>query len=357
EMFGKDESDENDLSEDEDWGPSRRPRRGKQPETDAAKDPGVEAKKHPFKGGEEIGGVRSAGSMHDKKRIIRLPAKAVEVLRKVFTENELPSKSYKEILSQQLGLTFRKVHMWFKNARYMALKNRKELPRRDEIDETKHVGQGDLGSRKNLQKEKKSEPTCLLPSFGAEHSSRNIKGKHRRKDTKNSLGMPARTDGKRSMSRLPTNAVARFRQVFAEDELPSMSSKVALSKQLDIPYRQVHMWFKNARYMALKKKKMKNLKISTGALSENSRECILVSDSNPQIREADDASNPYSTELEKMGKIEVKLENLRKILEAICPKEDPYISKDKAQDGSANHFNGGIVMYVPVAELKEKILQ
>ncbi|XP_057839968.1 pathogenesis-related homeodomain protein isoform X1 [Cryptomeria japonica] len=356
EMFGKDESNKDELSEDEDWGPSRRSRKVKQPDIDAAKDPPPEVKNDTSKG-EKIGGVHAAGSMHDKKRIIRLPAKAVEKLREVFSENELPSKSSKENLSQQLGLTFRKVHMWFKNARYMALKNRKEMLTRDKHDETKHSGQRDLGPRKNLWKEKKRESACLLPSIGADIDSRNMKRKRRRKDIKSSLGMPVKTDGKRSMSRLPANAVARFRQVFAENELPSMSSKLALSKQFDIPYRQVHMWFKNARYMALKKKKMKNSKLDAPYIYENSKECILEIDSITQIRKPDDASNPYLIEMEKMGKIEVKLENLRNILEAMCTKEDPHILKDKAQESSANNFNSELVMYVPVAELKEKILQ
>lgn len=117
------------------------------------------------------------------------------------------------------------------------------------------------------------------------------------------------------------------------------------------------MWFKNARYMALKKKKMKNLKLDAPFIAENRKECMLEVDSITQVRKPDDTSNPYLTEMEKMGKIEVKLENLRNILEAMCTKEDPHILKDKAQDSSANHFNSELLMYVPVAELKEKVLQ
>lgn len=78
----------------------------------------------------------------------------------------------------------------------------------DKIDETKHSGQRDLGPRKNMWKEKKREPANLLPSIAADIGSRNIKRKHRRKDIKSTLRMPVKTDGKRSMSRLPANAVA-----------------------------------------------------------------------------------------------------------------------------------------------------
>lgn len=357
EMFGKDVSNEDEVSEDEDWGPGRRPRRGKQPDVNTATDPAVEEKHHDVMEGNEKVGASSTGGMQDKKRIVRLPPKAVEKLRKVFAENELPSRPYKENLSQQLGITFRKVHMWFKNARYMALKNRKEMPDKNMLDETKHVGQGDMGPMKKLRKEKKSDSLCLRPPTGVEYSTRNIKRKHKRKDIKTSLGMPAKIDGKRSMKRLPAIAVAKFRQVFAENELPSMSCKLALSKQLDLPYRQVHMWFKNARYMALKKKKMRSSKITAPSISENSGKCLRAREIILQTRELDDANNPYMTEMEKIGKIEMKLENLRMVVEAICAKEDVHVSLREAQEGSVNQFNGEPVMYIPVVELQEKILQ
>eukprot|EP01018_Ginkgo_biloba_P026555 Gb_17968 [translate_table: standard] len=227
-----------------------------------------------------------------------------------------------------------------------------ETPRKDACDGNKLTGLGDVGSRKRIRREKETDVSALS-SIGV---TRNIKRRHR-KNIKTSSGMAVRKESKRPMSRLPANAVERFRQVFAENELPSMSSKVALSKQLDLPYRQVHMWFKNARYMALKKKKMKNSKIAAPSCSENSSACMGANGSIPQIREPADAGNLYLMEMEKMGNIEVKLENIRKILEAVSHREGRDFFNNKDQKRSANLFEEELVMYVPVAELREKILQ
>lgn len=358
EMFGKDGPCEDEVSEDEDWGPNRRRRRAKQPDTNTTKDSSNEEKEHVRKEADEKVAEHSQSSIKDKKHIVRLPANAVEKLRKVFAENELPSRSYKENLSQQLGLTFRKVHMWFKNARYMSLKSRKEMPRNENCNETNLMGEGDMGPKKKIPKEKKAESTCLLSSVRAEYKSRNTKRKHRRKNIKAPLSISSRSERKRTMCRLPANAVERFRQVFAENELPSMSCKMALSKQLDLPYRQVHMWFKNARYMSLKKKKMNRLKESAPVISSHTRRLEVESSKpNPQIKEPDDAGNSYLTEMEKLGNIELKLENMRKILETVCPKRGTDFSNDKNQEGIANLLSEELLVYVPVVELREKSLQ
>lgn len=359
EMFGKDGSCGDEVSEDEDWGPSRRCRRGKQPDANTTKESSIEEKEHPRKEADEKVAECSQSSIKDKKHIVRLPANAVEKLRKVFAENELPSRSYKENLSQQLDLTFRKVHMWFKNARYMSLKSRKEMPRNEKSNETNLMGEGVVGPKKKIPKEKKAESASLISSVRVENKSRNTKRKHRRKNIKTPLSISSRNESKRTMSRLPANAVERFRQVFAENELPSMSCKLVLSKQLDLPYRQVHMWFKNARYMSLKKKKMNRLKESAApVISANTRRLkVESSKSTPQIKEPDDAGNSYLTEMEKLGNIEFKLESLRKILETFCPKEGADLSNDKNPEGIANLLSEELLMYVPVVELREKSLQ
>ncbi|KAJ6296426.1 hypothetical protein OIU78_024306 [Salix suchowensis] len=101
EMFGKDALAHEQPSEDEDWGPSKRKRREK--ESDAA----------------------STLMTLYESQFFRLPPDAVEKLRQVFAENELPSRTVKENLSKELGIEPGKVSKWFKNSRYIALKSRK----------------------------------------------------------------------------------------------------------------------------------------------------------------------------------------------------------------------------------------
>uniref|UniRef100_A0A7N0VG39 Pathogenesis-related homeodomain protein n=2 Tax=Kalanchoe fedtschenkoi TaxID=63787 RepID=A0A7N0VG39_KALFE len=124
EMFGKDAPGNEQLSEDEDWGPGKRIRKEK--ESYAAStlmtlfscenidpDDAVQAKEEHHQGA------------HSRRPLFRIPPVAVEKLRQVFAEDELPSKSVKDNLSKLLGLSPEKVNKWFKNARYLALRNRK----------------------------------------------------------------------------------------------------------------------------------------------------------------------------------------------------------------------------------------
>ncbi|KAL8096099.1 hypothetical protein AgCh_037165 [Apium graveolens] len=120
EMFGKDTFANEQISEDEDWGPTKRKRRAK--ESDAASTLMAmceNEKKHSEKSTPKV-------KDHNNKRpFFRLPPDAVEKLRLAFVENELPSRLIRENLSNELGLEFEKVNKWFKNARYLALKSRK----------------------------------------------------------------------------------------------------------------------------------------------------------------------------------------------------------------------------------------
>ncbi|ESQ54237.1 hypothetical protein EUTSA_v10024489mg [Eutrema salsugineum] len=129
EMFGKDAVLQEQGSEDEDWGPSDRRKRRK--ESDAAstlvtmcenrkKDEDVE--EIPEQSEKDSVSVEGKGG---RRPMFRLPRDAVEKLRQVFAENELPSKAVRDSLSKELSLEPEKVSKWFKNARYMALRNRK----------------------------------------------------------------------------------------------------------------------------------------------------------------------------------------------------------------------------------------
>ena len=119
------------------------------------------------------------------------------------------------------------------------------------------------------------------------------------------------------------------------------------------------MWFKNAFYMSLKNKKLNHLKESSALVifANTIRLKVESSKSTPQIKDPDDADNSYLTKMEKLGNIELKLESLRNILETVCPKEGSVFSNDKNPEGIANLLSEKLLTYVPVVELKEKILQ
>uniref|UniRef100_A0A5B7AW69 Pathogenesis-related homeodomain protein n=1 Tax=Davidia involucrata TaxID=16924 RepID=A0A5B7AW69_DAVIN len=124
EMFGKDAPANEQISEDEDWGPAKRKRREK--ESDAATTLITlceSEKKCPNVNSIEV--KKKLPREQIKRSFFRIPSNAVEKLRLVFAENELPSRAVKENLSKQLGLESEKVNKWFKNARYLALKGRK----------------------------------------------------------------------------------------------------------------------------------------------------------------------------------------------------------------------------------------
>ncbi|WVZ20142.1 hypothetical protein V8G54_007464 [Vigna mungo] len=125
EMFGKDAPPCEQLSEDEDWGPGKRKRREK--ESDAVNTLMTlheRENKHP--NNESRDRIREGSSgLQIRRSCFRIPLDAVEKLRQVFAENELPPRSVKEGLSKELGLDPEKVSKWFKNARYLALKTRK----------------------------------------------------------------------------------------------------------------------------------------------------------------------------------------------------------------------------------------
>ncbi|KAJ7955839.1 pathogenesis-related homeodomain protein [Quillaja saponaria] len=125
EMFGKDAPTYDQVSEDEDWGPAKRKRREK--ESDAASTLMTlyeSEKKCPNDENKDMDTKPSSG-MQARRPTFRIPHDAVEKLRQVFAENELPSRSVKESLSEELGLDPEKISKWFKNARYIAVKTRK----------------------------------------------------------------------------------------------------------------------------------------------------------------------------------------------------------------------------------------
>ncbi|KAL0346898.1 UNVERIFIED_CONTAM: Pathogenesis-related homeodomain protein [Sesamum calycinum] len=148
EMFGKNAAESEQISDDEDWGPTKRKRKGK--ENDAASTLMTLGETDKINSEETPSELKEKQLIKKIKRpIFRLPHNAVEKLRLVFAENELPARALRVSLSKQLGLEFEKVNKWFKNARYLALKARKQA-------EKEQVSQ-DVGP--SIQKESLSETT------------------------------------------------------------------------------------------------------------------------------------------------------------------------------------------------------
>ncbi|KAF3325580.1 pathogenesis-related homeodomain protein-like protein [Carex littledalei] len=114
EMFGKD-AQHVDESEDEEWGPHVRQKSRKKANEDQFM---------------VVNSTSDANILDDDvpahmSKYSRIPPSAVKELQKAFARNELPSRSVKDNLSKLLGLSQKKVDLWFKNARYAALKLRK----------------------------------------------------------------------------------------------------------------------------------------------------------------------------------------------------------------------------------------
>ncbi|KAF9679841.1 hypothetical protein SADUNF_Sadunf06G0056900 [Salix dunnii] len=121
-VFGKDAPAHEQASEDEDWGPGKRKRR--EEESDAVSTVMTLCESKRNCNDETIEGMMKFPPQ-TRRPISMLPPDAVEKLRQVFVENELPSRTVKENLSKELGLEPGKVGKWFMNSRYLALKSRK----------------------------------------------------------------------------------------------------------------------------------------------------------------------------------------------------------------------------------------
>ncbi|PSS01315.1 Pathogenesis-related homeodomain protein [Actinidia chinensis var. chinensis] len=289
EMFGKDALASDQISEDEDWGPAKRKRRGK--ESDAASTLMTlceSEKKFPSENTTERKEMLPP-SETTKQSLFRIPHIAVERLRLVFAENELPSRAVRENLSKQLGLDFEKVNKWFKNARYIALKSRKE-------DEAKQLLSPKFTkeSRKNGKDEAADSLASKdISSATPVHSSKHLKSVNMRKNW-HSLSSPSKKR-KHKGSLLNRNKIDMD---FGDD--------VSLKLLKDFA----------------KKKKRVNFKAGTG------------------VEEAE-------AELERLCKVKRKVEKLQQVLLGLPNR--------KSHKTDASVINEHSVIYVPVAELRDKI--
>ncbi|KAF6155617.1 hypothetical protein GIB67_034712 [Kingdonia uniflora] len=304
EMFGKDVVEHEHVSDDEDWGPSRRKRRGNEP--DAA---GTLVNLH---GNGD--GCTNVIPLEDKKKkkktlvsdgkrtIFRIPPHAVEKLRRVFAENELPPRTVRLNLSKQLGIAFEKVNKWFKNSRYAALKIRKaegtERPERTKIDNESSGEIGNIHSTNPVVSEVKS---YLRPLITGVPLSKNLRKKRRKKPKSINMLASKKKQHKKAAGAVPNNI----------NKVSTWSSKaVGMKKQ---------------RSNLQKEKKRANTKT--------------------EIRTFTDVEHQlYLREMERLFRLQDKLENMKKTILGLHsdsieprPPERP------------------LVIYVPVAELRERV--
>ncbi|KAB2600058.1 pathogenesis-related homeodomain protein-like [Pyrus ussuriensis x Pyrus communis] len=309
EMFGKDGPLLEQISDDEDWGPSKRKRRGKESDAASTLMTLYESERNPDVDRTEKKSSQHSSDTQVRRSCFRIPRNAVEKLRQVFSENELPSRAVKDNLSKELGLNPEKVSKWFKNARYLALKTRKGASDKD-LDTftpgiSKEPGYENVtGKAADLMASDSDDDTLAETVV---HSPKNVKA-FRRKHPK-SLSSPLRKSqqkGPSCGSRAKSNEVF----VFQNKDGKELSDDVSLKK------------LRNTRT----KEKRANLIAGGG----------------------EDGCRVAELEMERLCKAKGRLEYVRQKLlkfQTVKAKQNSNISRLHEQS----------VIYVPIAELKEKV--
>lgn len=298
EMFGKDLVENEQVSEDEDWGPCRQRRRLNGSDIAGTLvslfgDEDKHSDGNPTKPKKKLRRVPD-----EKRTLFRIPPDAVEVLRKVFAETELPPKDVKENLSKQLGIASEKISKWFKNTRYMALKIRKEA----------NESNAAAGSNRTTDLAASKAKASLLSSDNEEAKLTKFSGNGRRRKNMESLTIsPAK---KRRRSR---TAGAR----------PTSINEV--NTLLNSPPR-------------FKKKSTINLK----------REQVVEDNIIPKYEQLNSTKIEllYSAEMERLCSLQAKLEEMKKVLIGI--------HKGRSTATKETNHAEQLVVYVPVAEVRVK---
>ncbi|KAI3990302.1 hypothetical protein MKX01_037641 [Papaver californicum] len=297
EMFGKDLVENEQVSEDEDWGPCRQRRRLN--ESDAAGTlAALFGDEDKCSDGNPTKPKKKLRRVPDEKRtLFRIPPDAVEILRKVFAETELPPKDVKENLSKQLGIASEKINKWFKNTRYMALKIRKEA----------NESNAAAGSNRTTDLEASKAKASPLSSDNEEAKLTKFSGNGRRKMTVKSLTVSSTKKG--------CNRTAEAR--------PTSISEVTTLCNNRSSY---------------KKKSTTNLK----------REPVIEDNIIPKYEQLNSTKTEllYSAEMERLCSLQAKLEEMKKVLRGI-QKGKSTVTKE------TNHAEQ-LVVYVPVAEIRVK---
>ncbi|KAF7806675.1 Pathogenesis-related homeodomain protein [Senna tora] len=294
EMFGKDAPSFEQVSEDEDWGPGKRKRREKESEAVNTLMT-LHESDNKYPNDEQNNAREVSPGIQIRRPCFRLPRYAVEKLRQAFADNELPSKSVKDDLSKELGLDADKVSKWFKNARYLALKTRKQQAEGAEQLPSIPSGSPKDSSVQNLEKEHlTSKETSKVTVTRPEKNAKNVIHRKRiRSSSHNSL-----KNRKQEIS--PPHSRENVNK-----DLVEFADDVCLKK-------------------LLKEKKMRK-RVS-------------------YMFEGD--SHTAELEFEKLSKIKSRIDNMKqKLLQ---------IQNYRAKDSDKPKSNEQSVIYVPVVELREK---
>ncbi|XP_020589040.1 pathogenesis-related homeodomain protein isoform X2 [Phalaenopsis equestris] len=241
EMFGKEPNEGVEQSEDEDWGPYRKKK------VRIGSDIGITSAD-----GEKDNHVTMAlGDMFscNKRSFFRIPPDAIEKLRQIFHENELPSRPVKENLSKQLGISVEKIDKWFKNTRYAAIKMKKE-------ETTKHPDHRSDLSMVNEGQRGISEPalsldsSCLLPLASIFHLPRHKKRIPRR-DNLTYAAFPMKRQKVRSKLR---NAARLTKHTVSRDgDLASLKIAAIVPEEEQVYLNEMQMiWVLERRLHQLK---------------------------------------------------------------------------------------------------------
>ncbi|GER26930.1 pathogenesis-related homeodomain protein [Striga asiatica] len=300
EMFGRNATENEEFSEDEDWGPQKKRRKVK--ETDAACTLMALGDTEEKKSEEVLSEMKENElSKMAKKPTFRLPHNAVEKLRLVFAENELPGRSLRVSLSKQLGLEFEKVNKWFKNARYLALKARKR---------------GTMDSPDLKQTEKLREDASS--SIQKEHISETANGDHPHQ-------MASKNDMVSDSSKDLTEFVRRRKNCS-----PANAFKIKQQKKQSLKKADSNQTTKDVG------DDVNPTHLTDKAKQANKKSSCISKDGPPEAE----------IQMERLCEIKSRIEKLQQVVLQFPSK--------RFGKSNANKLNDPPVIFVPVAELREK---
>ncbi|KAJ6857639.1 hypothetical protein NC651_039156 [Populus alba x Populus x berolinensis] len=293
EMFGKDAPAHEQPSEDEDWGPSKRKRREKESDAASTLMTLYESKRRCKNDATIEGMMKLPRDAQIRRPIFRLPPDAVEKLRQVFAENELPSRTVKENLSKELGLEPGKVSKWFKNSRYLALKSRKV-----EKGEQVHYSSSKVSAEPtlNVMKDKTADLSLL-------------------KDSQAETGVCTPKNLKRILQRKKPRSISK-----------SLKKNEQKRGSFESPAKSNEMSFEHNDDLSLKK--------------------LLKAKPKGVKKKGNPISAAAESDMEKLCRAKTRVENLKQKLVKLQTGKAWKSSKIRPLDES--------VVYVPIAELREK---